>query len=313
MIGHVDGEAKARTFSDYLYAQGIENQIEAEKENSWSVWIHAEEQLAQSRELLQRFTEQPSDPVFQTVARGAKGLRDQKQKEQAAWEKRLKQRRDLFRPMAAYGFGPVTFILIVMCVIVMIASYTRGSFVLNALTISEQDIVDAHVIGIWAALHERLQLITVVLPEIRHGQIWRLVTPIFIHFGILHIFFNMLWLRDLGSMVEGRQSSLVLVALVLGIAILSNLAQYFVSGIGFGGMSGVVYGLLGYIWIRGKLDPGSGLFLHPSTVTLMLIWFVACYTGLLGSVANTCHAAGLLAGMAWGYLSSLRHNPGGRR
>ena len=56
------------------------------------------------------------------------------------------------------------------------------------------------------------------LPEIRHGQLWRLITPIFIHFGPLHIFFNMLWLRDLGSMIEGRQSSWRLALLVLVIA-----------------------------------------------------------------------------------------------
>ncbi|HWI58437.1 MAG TPA: rhomboid family intramembrane serine protease [Bacillota bacterium] len=71
-------------------------------------------------------------------------------------------------------------------------------------------------------------------------------------------------------------------------------------------MSGVVYGLLGYIWMRSKFDAGSGLFLHSSTVTMMLIWLVACYTGLLGPIANTAHTVGLLLGMGWGYLSSLR-------
>ena len=75
----------------------------------------------------------------------------------------------------------------------------------------------------------------------------------------------------------------------------------------FGGMSGVVYGLLGYVWIRGKFDPGSGLYLHSYTVTMMIIWFVACLTGVLGPIANTAHAAGLVMGMAWGYLSSLRY------
>src|SRR4029077_17402348 len=67
------------------------------------------------------------------------------------------------------------------------------------------------------------------LPEIRHGQIWRLVTPMLIHFGALHILFNMLWLRDLGSMIEGRQSSWLLGLLVLVVAACSNLAQFYFS------------------------------------------------------------------------------------
>jgi GlpG protein len=146
------------------------------------------------------------------------------------------------------------------------------------------------------------------LPEIRHGQLWRLFTPIFIHFHALHIFFNMLWLRDLGSMIEARQSSLNLVILVLAVAAGSNLAQFYVThNPAFGGMSGVVYGLLGYVWIRGKLDPASGLYLHKSTVTMMLIWLVLCFTGILGPIANYAHLAGLLLGMGWGWLSSLRY------
>jgi len=146
-----------------------------------------------------------------------------------------------------------------------------------------------------------------VFGEVRAGQIWRLVTPIFIHFGVLHIFFNMLWLRDLGSMVEARESTGKLALLVIALAAGSNALQYLAHGPVFGGMSGVVYGLLGYIWIRGKFDPGSGLFLHQSTVMMMLIWFVACFTGVLGAVANYAHAGGLGLGCAWGYLASLRH------
>ena len=87
----------------------------------------------------------------------------------------------------------------------------------------------------------------------------------------------------------------------------SNVAQFYHHGPVFGGMSGVVYGLLGYVWLRGKFDPASGLFVHSSTVTMMLIWLVACYVGLLGNIANTAHLVGLLMGAAWGYLSSLRY------
>ena len=117
----------------------------------------------------------------------------------------------------------------------------------------------------------------------------------------------MLWLRDLGSMIEGRQSTRQLALLVVLMGVCSNVAQYFASGPMFGGMSGVVYGLLGYIWIRGKFDPGSGLFLHQTTVVMMLVWYVLCLMNLLGNIANTAHTVGLFMGMGWGYLASLRY------
>jgi GlpG protein len=114
----------------------------------------------------------------------------------------------------------------------------------------------------------------------------------------------MLWMLDLGTMIERRQSSRMLLALVLVIAALSNFGQYLVGGPGFGGMSGVVYGLIGYIWLRGKFDPASGLFLHSSTVTMAVIWFVLCLVHVIPGVANTAHSVGFGVGIAWGYISA---------
>jgi GlpG protein len=294
-IGHVAGEGAARAFGDYLYAQGIENQIEADRDGTWAVWIHSEEELERAKGMLADFREHPADPKFQDAAPAARRLREQKEKESAAREKRLKDRRYLFRPLTGYGAGPLTLFLIAASVVVYLFSLENRDLLLR-LFISESD---PGVAG--------LQRLTDGLLEIRHGEVWRLITPIFIHFGLMHIFFNMLWLLDLGSMIEARQKTWVLAVLVLVIAAVSNLAQYVVGGPGFGGMSGVVYGLLGYVWIRGKFDPGSGLFVHPTNVTLMIIWFFICFTGQMGDIANMAHAAGLVMGMAWGYLSSLRH------
>ena len=140
------------------------------------------------------------------------------------------------------------------------------------------------------------------LPEIMSGQIWRLFTPIIIHFGLLHIVFNMLWLFDLGNAVEQRQGFGRLTLLILSIAAISNLAQYFWDGPIFGGMSGVVYGLLGYVWIQGKLNPNAGIGLHQQIVVMMLIWFVLCWTGLLGNIANMAHTVGLLMGIVFGWM-----------
>jgi GlpG protein len=291
MIGHLPDEASARTFGDYLLVQGMENQLEHDGGQGWAVWIRDEDKLAAAGAALAEFTRNPKDPRYQAQGRSAGQVRAQAEKDQVAYEKRLKSRRHLFRPLTEYGFGLVTFILIAFSVAVFVlSSFGRELEPIAGLFITD-----------WMNNPDWRNL-----PEIHQGQLWRLVTPIFIHFGPLHILFNLLWLGDLGSMIEGRQSSWVLLALTLVIGAGSNLAEFFMSSPNFGGMSGVVYGLLGYIWIRGKFDPGSGLFLHPSTVTMMLVWFVVCWTGIM-HIANFAHTAGLLMGVAWGYLSSLRY------
>jgi membrane associated rhomboid family serine protease len=40
---------------------------------------------------------------------------------------------------------------------------------------------------------------------------------------------------------------------------------------------------------------------------MMIIWFFVCFTPIMPHVANAAHAVGLVMGIAWGYLSSLRH------
>ncbi len=308
IIGYLDDEARARAFSDYLYAQGIENEVEPDKDRTWALWIHAEEEMEKAKALLAGYRQNPADTKYQNAGRTAQTLREAKKKEQSDYEKRLKKKQQLFRPMTGYGFGPVTLLLIGISVVVfMLSKYGNDLKAIHSLYISDWDVPLAYGLVGWNGIVTRITAGHEMLPQVQQGELWRVFTPIFVHMSILHILFNMLWLRDLGSMIEARQGSWVLAVLVLVFAAGSNLAQYFVAGPGFGGMSGVVYALIGYIWIRGKLDPGSGLFLHPTTVTMSIIWFFACLFHLVGDVANTTHAAGLVMGMAWGWLSSIRH------
>jgi GlpG protein len=296
LIGHLSEEKAARLFADYLYVQKIESHLEFEKGDGWGIWINDEDKIEEAGRLLTAFRANPKDAKYQAEAGGAADLRAEAEKGETKYRKRVHRRRQLFRPLREYGFGPLTFVLIVISVAV--AFYSRlGDAIQPIMSLF---ITDYSLSGNLITWHKGL-------PEIRHGQVWRLVTPIFIHFNLVHIFFNMMCLRDLGSMIEGRRSSWLLAVLVLVIASCSNLPQFYYGGPMFGGMSGVNYGLLGYIWIRGKFDPGSGLNLHPLTVTLMLIWFVACFTPLIPNVANAAHTVGLAMGVAWGYLSSLRY------
>ncbi|MEH6529061.1 MAG: rhomboid family intramembrane serine protease [Porticoccus sp.] len=139
-----------------------------------------------------------------------------------------------------------------------------------------------------------------------NGEYWRLVTPIFLHFGVFHIAFNGLWLWELGRRIEPLTGSLQMTVSVLLMAIASNLGQYLWSGPSlFGGMSGVVYGLLGYIWIRHKIAPRPILAIPKGLLGLMLFWLFLCMSGFIdlfmtGSIANAAHAIGLVTGMLLG-------------
>ena len=293
MIGHLPEESGARMFSDYLYAQGIENQVEAERDGRWALWVHAEEQIADAEALLGQYHQNPADPKYAVASKAARERRLRVQKENESAQKRHFDAGKIF-PGGIRGVGFLTAILIVISVAVSLATGFGGNLEpVDWLYISRYDVIG----GSFARLGG--------LPEIRRGEFWRLVTPIFLHFGVFHILFNALNLWSLGTMIERRQSTRVLSALVLVIAVLSNLGQYLVSGPSFGGLSGVVYGLIGYIWLRGKFDPGSGLFLQSNIVTMCVVWYFLCLVQIIPHVANTVHTIGFAVGLAWGYLSAL--------
>ncbi|TCK09605.1 rhomboid family intramembrane serine protease [Marinobacterium mangrovicola] len=143
-----------------------------------------------------------------------------------------------------------------------------------------------------------------ILGMLSSGQWWRLVTPIFLHFSVLHILFNLLWVWVVGQRVELLQGGKALVALTLVSGVASNLAQYLISGPMFGGMSGVVFGLLAYTWIWDRFETQSRFGFPPALMALMVLWLALGYTGVLegagmGAIANTAHLVGLLAGLAW--------------
>ena len=145
------------------------------------------------------------------------------------------------------------------------------------------------------------------------GQPWRLVTPVFIHFGWLHIAFNALWCWELGRRIEGALGSLNMAGLFLVTAVASNTAQHQVSGPGlFGGLSGVIYGLLGFAWIAARLSPRWRALAPAAPVMLfMLVWLVLGLLGVMDlfglSVANAAHLGGLLCGAFIGAVFALAY------
>lgn len=289
-IGSLPGEAQARLFADFLHARGIRSEIEAEADRTWSVWIRDDDQIPEAQSSLARYQANPNAPEFQRATEDAAKVRNAEAEDLAKFRQRVRTRRSVFPKLGGYGMGWLTFTLMLVCVYVAVNSKLGDNLEwLRDWFIRDPENLTGH-----------------GLPEVMNGQVWRLFTPIFIHFGWLHIVFNMMWFYQLGSMIEARQSSLFLLGFIALSALLSNLAEYFFGHtILFGGMSGVVYALAGYVWIRGKYDRSSGLYIDSQTVTILLVWLVVCFTGILGHVANGAHLMGLIVGMAWGGIAAF--------
>ncbi|HTD67830.1 MAG TPA: rhomboid family intramembrane serine protease [Candidatus Limnocylindria bacterium] len=284
VIGHIDNDKDARTFGDFLYVQGIENEAERDG-NRWAIWVHADDQIPGATKLLNEFRTNPNDPKF-LAGSPAEKLREQAKAKDTAYRKRVVDGRKVLPGLTSFGFGFVTYALIAASVAV---------FFLSKMGEDQERIA-----GLFISWEGGLR-------EIRRGEIWRLVTPMLIHFGFAHILFNMLWIKDLGSVFEARLGSWYFILFVFVTSALSNFAEYSIGGhANFGGMSGVVYGLIGYVWTRGHFDPGAGLFLDRQSMIFALIWFVVCFTGWVGPVANWAHGGGLVIGMAWAFIDSKR-------
>lgn len=147
--------------------------------------------------------------------------------------------------------------------------------------------------------------------ETSASEWWRFITPVFLHFGWMHIVFNSLWCWELGRRIETTLGSRQLVGLFLVIAGLSNFAQHVSSGpVLFGGLSGVVYGFLGFAWVGGKLHPEWRAMAPANPVMLFMVgWLIVCMLGVIDvlgfSVANAAHLGGLLCGAFLGGLFAI--------
>jgi GlpG protein len=293
MIGQFQSESQARTFSGFLSGRGIDNQADEARAGGWEVWVHDESRLDEATVCLHQFIQNPDDPMFAREAQIAAGqIQRQEAKESPRQTRVIDGRTVFYRPPVPHGF--VTIALIAVCAVVFVI--TKGgdnTHAIQPFTITRFEETDNSIY--W----------TRGLPEIRHGEIWRLFTPMLLHFGYLHIFFNLWWLWDLGNLIEARRGRLKLLIMVLLIAGISNFAQYTIGHApNFGGMSGVVYGLLCYLWMQGRFNPASDLSLNPQIVTYMIIWFFLCLVGIIPGIANIVHAAGAIVGGVWGFLGA---------
>lgn len=253
-----------QAFVDYMAVKGIACKLQ-HAEGIFGVYVLHSEQAVRARDAFRQFAVDPHHPRYQA----------------ASW-----QRRDSAGVKFEYGSsglpllhnfllqaGPVSLLVLSGCVGVFLFSLFGDRAVFQAL----QFFATEDAIGSF--------------------QQWRWITPALIHFSAVHLLFNCLWWWYLGGRLEHHESSVRLLGLFLFSALISNAAQFIVSGPLFGGLSGVVYALFGYFWVRGRQLPHGPLSLPGSLYAIMLLWMAFGFTGSFGPpMANAAHLVGLIAG-----------------
>lgn len=220
----------AQAFVDYMATQGVILTIQ--QHNQSDVWLADESQAERVRAELARFLENPADPRYLA----------------ASWQaghtgSGLHYRRYPFFAALRERAGPVTWVMMIACVVVFIAMQILG----------DQEVM------LWLAWPFD--------PTLKF-EFWRYFTHALMHFSLMHILFNLLWWWYLGGAVEKRLGSGKLIVITLISALLSGYVQQKFSGPWFGGLSGVVYALMGYVWLRGERDPQSGIYLQRGLLSL---------------------------------------------
>lgn len=138
-------------------------------------------------------------------------------------------------------------------------------------------------------------------PLYRLGWWWTLLTASWLHGGLLHIVFNMMWVRDLGPVVAdivgpSRTVIIYTVAGVCGFLLSSTVGTPLTIG-----ASASVFGLLGALVHYGRKS-GSSL-IRGQALNYAVILFVMGF--LVRGVDNFAHAGGFLGG----YATSAFFNP----
>ncbi|HEY9035414.1 MAG TPA: rhomboid family intramembrane serine protease [Pseudomonadales bacterium] len=271
-------ETDLRAFMQALNARGIA--VRATEESGRQIlWVRTTEEVAWVQSAWQRYQsgefELDASPFMQREA--------PRHREIGRWQRQ-----------------PVTLLVLALCLLIFVVTWLLQDMQWLAMLSFEPLMVSGgQVVGLqgfmagWSA-----------------GEYWRLVTPALLHFGVLHLVFNALWWWELARRIEWRRGSAYLASLLLCSAVVSNASQYIVGrelhdpGL-FGGLSGVIYALIGYIGVWNTLRPTVRYDVPRGLIGIMLGFLLVCMTGVmewvgLGRVANAAHVGGLLAGAVWG-------------
>lgn len=278
-IGTLPTAESTTRFGRYLTANGIENRLD-QQNGDWEIWVYDEDQVNQAKTQLHEFSSNPHDTKYDVLELPDKAPPPPPPRPRPA------PRRSPRANTSPSGRMPVTVALVAVSIFVSL----RTDFGAN-----QRELISLLQISRSESLR-----------EIAQGEIWRLFTPMFLHFHFLHLAFNMYMTWMLGGVIERIKGSRKFSLIVLATSVAANLAQFLFVHQNFGGMSGVVYGLFGYLWMKSVFSPREGFMMPGIVVAQLIIWLVLGFGGYLGNmIANYAHLGGLLAGMAIGAAPAM--------
>lgn len=283
-IATLDDLNQAETCRWYLESQGINVQHELEEDSLGDIWIFDDDEVPRAKAMLADFQRDPNSSKALDLASQAKN-QYAKAKLKAAKEQRKQEKRQA-RNLPFPVTTSVAFISI--CVFIINHWIFKNSL----------DLVLRF--SMWPPDYQFNQK---TFHNILSGQIWRLVTPIFLHGDILHIGLNLLCLVQLGRPTEECLGTKKFLTLIVCVAIPSHIAFYLVAGPAFGGLSGVISGAVGFLWYMERFGHQRVAF-DPNLInffTILYVVFLALSAFGFG-IANTIHGVGGLMGIVFGYF-----------
>jgi len=293
----IDNLRAALAFADFLNNQGIRCLIEKDGGKA-KIQLFDYQSLDAAKKELERFVAEPNNKRYQGASwegessTEVRDVQSGKQSTQESIDDFYQEQHAGFGGLWAKAGRVTRTVAIVSAIVFLVSGFGTNQSVLSGLFFFSS--TDA-MLG----------------PEV-----WRWISPVFVHFLIaglpLHIVFNVMWWWELGGLVERYQSAARLWFVFIVVSIGSNTAQFFDAGNNFGGLSGVVYGLLGYLWFYGRMRPNYPIQLKPALIAMMVVWLVLCFTGMLGPVANAAHLSGLLIGSLLGIAWAQKDKRDGR-
>ncbi|TXZ77360.1 rhomboid family intramembrane serine protease GlpG [Vibrio mimicus] len=262
----------AQAFIDYMAAHQIDIQMMPDASGQFSLWVLHDQHVDVAQAELQVFLQNPYDQKYQAASWD---VADQKRPQFHYASPNLLS---LIKAKA----GAFTLFIMALCIAIFaLQTFGAGDAIFNALHFPAQ--------------------------ASQQWQIWRWVSHALLHFSVMHIAFNLLWWWQFGGDLEQRLGSLKLIKLFIVSAIISGAGQYWVEGANFGGLSGVVYALAGYLWVLGQRAPQLGLSIPRSLMGFMLIWLVLGFVQPFMAIANTAHLAGLISGVVLAWMDTKRN------